>query len=124
MDPGNLKYLIQGIREGLGSLWAICWGKKAQAVTTSQNLALRQENLSWEEKSQTSRDAIFVTRQLGYGYLWIDLLCILQDDSADWELESVQMDRYYKNAIFTIAIDVADGDDVGFLHLPREQRSV
>jgi len=121
---GSLRPRILNTRNQRGSWIALshCWGKKAQAVTTSQNLSLRQENIPWEELSQTNLDAIFVTRRLGYRYLWIDLLCILQDNSTDWELESAQMGRYYKNSVFTIAVDAADGDDVGFLQLQREQR--
>jgi hypothetical protein len=43
----------------------------------------------------TFEDAIFATRKLGARYLWIDSLCILQDDLADWEKESSRMADVY-----------------------------
>lgn len=35
-------------------------------------------------------------------YLWIDALCILQDDGQDWERQSAQMQMIYANAALTI----------------------
>lgn len=50
------------------------------------------------------KDAIlFFARKLGIRYLWIDALCILQDDSKDWERESAVMAEVYSNPYLTIA---------------------
>jgi hypothetical protein len=38
-------------------------------------------------------------------WLWIDALCIVQDDRADWEQESVKMGAIYSMAQVTIAAD-------------------
>ena len=51
---------------------------------------------------QTFVEAIKVTRDLGQSYLWIDSLCILQDCSVDWELESSKMAGIYANAVCTL----------------------
>lgn len=64
------------------------------------------------------RDAIEVTRRLGYLYLWIDPLCILQDSFDDWEAESGRIQDYYQNAMLVIAADNNAGDHCGFLHHP------
>ena len=37
-------------------------------------------------------------------YLWIDSLCIVQDEPADWEREAANMHNVYANAWFTIAM--------------------
>jgi hypothetical protein len=42
---------------------------------------------------------------LGSLYLWIDYLCIIQDDKNDWEVESAMMGRYHKQAQLTIAAE-------------------
>jgi hypothetical protein len=44
---------------------------------------------------------------LGIRYLWIDSLCIIQDDPEDWALESKRMSQYYGGASLTIAADAA-----------------
>jgi hypothetical protein len=40
-------------------------------------------------------DATIITRELGYRYLWIDSLCIVQDFLEDWEAESQNMGNIY-----------------------------
>lgn len=57
-----------------------CWGKGNTYKTTRETLESRQHGLDWGSLPQTYRDAIMVTRALGYQYLWIDSLCIVQDD--------------------------------------------
>lgn len=37
------------------------------------------------------QEAVTVTIKLGLRYLWIDALCIIQDDPSDWERESACM---------------------------------
>ncbi|KAH8591318.1 heterokaryon incompatibility protein-domain-containing protein [Bisporella sp. PMI_857] len=96
-----------------------CWGSTSNFVTDSGNLMARQRLISLKDMPQTFYDAVITTRQLGYRYLWIDSLCILQDDHKDWVAESVRMREYYKHAIITISADSASGDDVGFLNHRR-----
>jgi hypothetical protein len=51
----------------------------------------------------TIRDAIEVTRRLGYHYLWVDSLCIVQDDDHERHAQINMMDEIYSNASLTIA---------------------
>ncbi len=55
------------------------------------------------EFSQTFRDAIIVCRRLDIPYLWIDSICIIQDDTDDWMREASNMATVYKNSIVVIA---------------------
>jgi hypothetical protein len=48
---------------------------------------------------KTIQDAIKVTRMLGIEYLWVDSICIVQDDSKDFQKESVDMGKIYQHAI-------------------------
>lgn len=48
------------------------------------------------------RDAFVVARKMGIRYIWIDALCIIQDDAEDWQRESVKMATYYGNSYLTI----------------------
>jgi hypothetical protein len=52
-----------------------------------------------------------VCRWLGVQYLWIESLCIIQDDENDWEEEASRMDAIYENAFFTIAAHGESSDD-------------
>jgi hypothetical protein len=55
------------------------------------------------ELPKTFQDAFTITRQLGFQYIWIDSLCILQDSKEDWEEQSAQMHDIYRNSFLTIA---------------------
>jgi hypothetical protein len=80
-----------------------CWGQHDFITTTSTNLQRQIEGIPWHELPQTFQDAISFTQRLGYTYLWIDSLCILQDDIEDWRREGSKMSEIYSNAHVTLA---------------------
>jgi len=49
------------------------------------------------------RHACEIAAKLGVSYVWIDSLCIVQDDADDWKVESAKMADYYQHAWLTIA---------------------
>ncbi|KAG4436101.1 hypothetical protein IFR05_008421 [Cadophora sp. M221] len=67
----------------------------------------------------TFKDAITMTRNLGFQYVWIDALCILQDDHDDWIREAAKMGSYYGHSVLTIAAGDASCSEDGFLK-PRD----
>ncbi|KAF2972517.1 hypothetical protein GQX73_g1213 [Xylaria multiplex] len=48
-------------------------------------------------------DAYELAAKLGVVYIWIDSLCIVQDDAEDWKRESAKMADYYQHAWLTVA---------------------
>lgn len=70
---------------------------------------------------QTFVDAIIVARYLGIRYLWIDSLCICQDDVDDWARESARMCDVYSNAHLVIAANRSGNSAGGCFHI-REPR--
>jgi hypothetical protein len=80
-----------------------CWGKVPIVTTTSLNLKEFQQNLPWEKLPKTFQDAISFTIRLGFRYLWIDSLCIIQDSAEDWRHEGSKMASIYQNATLTLA---------------------
>jgi hypothetical protein len=99
-----------------------CWGKgggSALFVTKSTNLVDRLTGFSESELPQTLQDAINAVRKLGIHYIWIDALCIIQDDTSDWEREAKIMDNIYENSRFTIAAAAASCSSDGFLTRPH-----
>ena len=71
-----------------------CWGQSQPLRNTKATLSSLTQGIAWNSLSQTFQDAIVVTRTLGICYLWIDSLCIVQDDNEDWEKEA-STDRDY-----------------------------
>jgi hypothetical protein len=73
----------------------------------------------------TIRDAVVATRKLGFRYLWVDALCIIQDSAEDWTQQAVLMAEIYRNGSLNIAADCAKDAADGFLkpRNPLEVRS-
>jgi hypothetical protein len=97
-----------------------CWGTSQQSTTTKSNLSSRQQQIVVSELPGTLQDAIFVTRALGCEYIWIDSLCIVQDDENDWAIESSKMADIYSGAWLVIAATSAYDCAIGFLP-PRQE---
>ncbi|RSM01903.1 hypothetical protein CEP52_008289 [Fusarium oligoseptatum] len=98
------------------------WSKAVATKLKSDNLGRYQKELPVHDMPSTFQDAIEVTRQLGFRYLWIDSLCIIQDDESDWSKESNMMGTVFEEASCTIAA-VDSVDDHGIDHglfLPRD----
>jgi hypothetical protein len=88
-----------------------CWGTKHIAITTKATLEQRKLEVQWPQLSRTFQDAINITRALGIRYIWIDSLCIIQDDKEDWERESAKMAEIYSCSYLNLAATgSADGD--------------
>ncbi len=61
---------------------------------------------------KTYQDALRITSLLGFRYIWIDSLCIIQDDIEDWRTQSGKMNQIYRTASCNIAASwAADGGD-------------
>lgn len=78
------------------------------------------------ELPQTFRDAVTITRRLGLRYLWIDSLCICQDDIEDWARESGRMADVYSNAYVVIAANRSSDCTGGCFHkrAPRAEATI
>lgn len=96
-----------------------CWGIKPVIQTTRQAISLFMKDILWSHLSKTFQDAIEITRALAVPYLWIDSLCIVQDDYHDWERESAKMGDIYAFAFLNIAA-AASSDGSGGCFTPRE----
>lgn len=79
-----------------------CWGGDQAHKTTSARLAAGELELEWCLLPKTIRDAIETTAQLQIEYLWVDSLCIVQDDGDDKMREIARMPEIYSDAVITI----------------------
>ena len=100
------------------------WGKSRKLKTERETLEEFTKSIPMSKLPLTFKDAIEVTRSLCIEYLWVDSLCIIQDDPVDWEREAATMGSVFERALCTIAavdsIDDDTGVDIG-LFLPREK---
>ena len=81
-----------------------CWGQGVVFQLKQSSLSQLQEELVCVTKlSATFKQAIEVSWHLGFRYLWIDSLCIIQDSLEDWQNEASKMMDVYSNSQCTLA---------------------
>jgi len=90
-----------------------CWGLKPLIRTLKGNYEQHKAGILFDNLPQTFQDAVNITRSLGIPYVWIDSLCIIQDDGEDWLKEAALMARIYQNGRLTITASNSTGSDGG-----------
>jgi hypothetical protein len=124
-DGSEVPYLLETSGKIKGSYVTLshCWGSSSGYVkTTLDSLASHTSQIKLDLLPPTFKDAIKVVRELGVQYLWIDSLCIVQNDPKDWEKEAALMGWYYKNALVTISAAHGTNSEAG-LFKPRDYLS-
>ncbi|KAK1830907.1 heterokaryon incompatibility protein-domain-containing protein [Podospora conica] len=126
LDPAGLSDGMIRLSPGAGldgqvyAALSHCWGKAPVVRTTKASLPLFTQGVDPSTLSKTFMDAISLTRNLGIRYLWIDSLCIVQDDALDWEREAARMALVYSKARVTIAASAASDGTHGLLRKPAD----
>lgn len=94
-----------------------CWGQADFTMLTTETLTSFQKGIRWSELPRTMRDAIAIARRLGLGYIWIDSLCIIQQEEGhlDWLCESGKMRSIYGGSHVNIAASSATDAHQGCL---------
>ena len=89
------------------------WGQCNNILATKANIAhLEGKGSLLENKCPmptTIRDAMLLTRHLGERCLWVDAICIVQDDVENKKDAIANMDAVYNHALLTIV--AASGHD-------------
>ncbi|KAI4645219.1 hypothetical protein J4E93_006019 [Alternaria ventricosa] len=97
--------LYEPTGEELGRYAALSyvWGESSPFATTRINIEANKKGIDVEALPKTFQDAILIAREMGIGYVWIDSLCICQDDSEDWSRETSRMASVYSNAYIMLS---------------------
>ncbi|KAK4955940.1 hypothetical protein LTR10_006879 [Elasticomyces elasticus] len=90
-----------------------CWGASKIITATTGTVAQLQREIPWTELDKTYQDAIVFCRHIGIQYIWIDSLCILQDDIEDWKTEAPKMSAYYGGCYICLAATASPDHDGG-----------
>lgn len=83
-----------------------CWGHRKTPEFTKLLISNKDEfkkSIPFDQLPPNFQHAITVTGQLGYAYLWVDSLCIIQKHEEDWKAEAPNMALIYANAVCTIS---------------------
>ncbi|KAI1112549.1 heterokaryon incompatibility protein-domain-containing protein [Nemania sp. NC0429] len=92
-----------------------CWGGHLPLRSTTSNISEMKKGIAWNELPRVFSDVVYVAWMLGVQYVWIDSLCILQDDKDDWEIEASKMAEYYSQAHLVVACSTSANPTVPFL---------
>jgi hypothetical protein len=124
--------LVAVSEQGTGLSARLCYTHflpaHAQYLTLSHRwasndfLMMRRENkeafeisIPVQDLTKTFQDALHATEKLGFEYIWIDALCIIQNDvgKADWKIEAPKMRDVYENAVCNLAAAGAANRNMG-----------
>ncbi|KAF1919017.1 heterokaryon incompatibility protein-domain-containing protein [Ampelomyces quisqualis] len=85
-----------------------CWGTTGPKLKlTSTTYDRLTEGVPISDLPATFRDAVSVCQSLRISFLWLDALCIKQDDIDDWMQTAAQMASIYENAYVTLGATYA-----------------
>ncbi|KAI0152174.1 HET-domain-containing protein [Hypoxylon sp. NC0597] len=124
-SPSQLRLELareRGLREPYLAL-SYCWGQGVRYATElkDENIRSLLESVDETALAATQRECIAIARQLGIRYVWIDSLCIIQGNLADWECESKGMAQVYGNATLTVIAARSADSRLGFVTNKLEQ---
>ncbi|KAK8103230.1 hypothetical protein PG984_016376 [Apiospora sp. TS-2023a] len=119
-DPGGqvVLRLVRGLgrRENYACL-SHRWGPSTERCkTTTRTLGVHLNQIPSNILPKTFREAGEVALHLNLKYLWIDSLCIIQNDTEDWKVQASQMSNIYSGAYVTIAATSSSDGDNGIFH--------
>jgi hypothetical protein len=97
------------------------WGKSFQAEDAA---GYRAGSSISSAVFKTISDAITVTLQLGYRYLWVDEYCIDQTDEQHRDEQIKRMDQIYRGADLTIVAAAGDNKAHGLPGVGSTEREV
>ena len=100
-----------------------CWGQYMPVKLQKSTMQGFLDGIDVYRFPPTFQQAIMLTKSLGIEYIWIDSLCIIQDDENDWANECTRMTSVYMNTFINIGANAAR-DSRGGLFQQRSWKSV
>lgn len=105
-DPDQIRLFHTGGSVGQYMTLSHRWGSNSlfhSVKLTKDNLDGYCRAIPYSTLTQTFKDAFKICQNLGFRYIWVDALCIIQDDEADWEREAMRMGDIFEGSVCTIA---------------------
>ncbi|RSL68349.1 hypothetical protein CEP54_002889 [Fusarium duplospermum] len=98
-----------------------CWGGDQPVKLTKKTAQELHKGIAASSLPKTLQDAVKHTSALGMKYIWIDALCIPQDDDLEKGLEIARLPSYYRNNTATVVAASAESCTSGFLGRAKPQ---
>ena len=92
-----------------------CWGGTQPPKTTLNNLVEHEQQIPWDSLPTLYQDAVLLARWLNVPHLWIDSLCIVQDDEKERDCEIARMGNIFQSAFFVVIAASSESPRTGFL---------
>ncbi|KAN0104287.1 HET domain containing protein [Hyaloscypha variabilis] len=100
-----------------------CWGSLPFQTLQEKDLQEFFTQIPPSALRKTFQEAIETAKYMGFQYLWIDSLCIIQDSEEDWRVESSLMASVYGNSSLNISASGArDGSQGCFFPRAKTRR--
>ncbi|QMW35263.1 hypothetical protein G4B84_010754 [Aspergillus flavus NRRL3357] len=105
-DGSREPFLFEPTTPVIYACLSYCWGIDIDRVmkTTTDNIHSHYQRLELAQLPAAIQDAIAVCRALKIPNLWVDSLCIIQDDKVAWLHDASTMHDVYHNSHLTIAV--------------------
>jgi hypothetical protein len=103
-----------------------CWGNEQgkRLCTYRHNIQEHKQHIDFDRLPKTFQDAVRITRALNIQFLWIDSICIIQDDEEYWRTESGCMGDVFSAAYCTLAASSGTSSAAGFLGSRKTRQCV
>ena len=92
-----------------------CWGSRHPPKTERHNVLQHSNGIALASLPETFRDAVHVALSLGISLLWIDALCIVQDDDEHRSRELGKMASIFQGASLVVIAAWPEDAHQGFL---------
>lgn len=117
----SLVQLVEATNTSYAAL-SYCWGQD-QLKTLKSNLKQLCYSVPVSDLSKSVQDGIKIAKNLKLRHIWVDCLCIVQDDPAEVAMEIDRMSDIYQGAVVTILAASSRSCGQGFLDLRSDQPS-
>ncbi|KAJ4208907.1 hypothetical protein NW759_013508 [Fusarium solani] len=104
-DGSREPFLFRPCQPAPYACLSYCWGSDIDRIlkTTTSNISSHHASIPMAKMPLAIQDAIIVCRGLKIRNLWVDSLCIPQDDPVAWLEDASQMDQIYLHSLLTIS---------------------
>lgn len=101
--------------EGAYAALSYRWSGYEGLTTEGTIEKFKEEGINAKSMPVIFQEMAMVSQRLGIQYLWIDSLCIIQDNELDWSQEAAKMADVFQNASIVIAASSAPNPGTSFL---------